>query len=98
MDYTRQLEDAQEQLLRLEQQKKDVERQMRGLSLVVEGLRLLSGRPSFGNAPTTDVPSVDPETPSLPNKVLAVLADVGAPIGATQIRDHLITSRAVDAS
>jgi hypothetical protein len=98
MDYTRQLEDAQEQLLRLEQGKRDIERQMRGLSLVIEGLRLLGERPTFGTAPTTDVASVDPETPSLPNKVLAALADVGTPIGATQIRDRLITSRAVDAS
>jgi hypothetical protein len=89
------LTDAHEQLLRLEQQKKDVERQMRGWVQIIEGLRMLSERPA---APTTEVISIDPETPSLPNKVVAILAKIGEPVGATEIRDQLIINRAVDAS
>jgi hypothetical protein len=95
VSYKKQIEDAQEQLLRLEQQKKDVERQMRGWVQIIEGLRMLSERPA---APTTEVVSIDPETPSLPNKVLAILAKLGEPVGATKIRDQLIINRAVDAS
>lgn len=98
MGYDKQIEDAQQQLLRLEQQKKDVERQMRGWVQIIEGLRMLSERPSFGAAPTTEVASIDPETPSLPNKIVAILAKIGEPVGATEIRDHLIINGAVDAS
>ena len=98
MGYNKQIEDAHEQLLRLEQQKKDVERQMRGWAQIIEGLRMLSERPSIGAAPSTEVVSIDPETPSLPNMVVAILAKLGDPVGATRIRDQLIIDRAVDAS
>ena len=68
---------------------------MRGWVQIIEGLRMLSERPA---APTTEVISIDPETPSLPNKVVAILAKIREPVGATEIRDQLIINRAVDAS
>jgi hypothetical protein len=98
VNYKKEIEDAQKQLLRLEQQKKNVERQMRGWVQIIEGLRMLSERPSIGAAPSTEVISIDPETPSLPNMVVAILAKLGDPVGATRIRDQLIIDRAVDAS
>jgi len=98
MAYKKQLEDAQKQLLRLEKQKMGIERKMRGLIQVVEGLRVLTEPTALSDPPTSLEASVDPETPSLPTKVLEVLANVAEPIGATQIRDQLILNRAVNAS
>jgi len=89
MNPQEQLRHAQEELLKLEQQKIAIERQMRGWIRIVEGLRMIIERPSPSGHLTGEV------VRSLPDKILAVLENVSSPIGATQIRDQLIASRAV---
>lgn len=98
MDFKKQLKDAEQQLLRLEQQKKGIERQMRGWIQIIEGLRELSEQPSFGDPLTGEEVPTESDTPSLPNKILLVLAEVRTAIGATQIRDQLYADGAIDVS
>jgi hypothetical protein len=98
MDFKKQLKDAEEELLNLEQQKMDIERQMYAWVQVVQGLRVLSEKHGVGGPPSREEVIVEMETPSLPSKILAILATVGVPIGATQIRDQLVANRAADAS
>ena len=98
MNLDKELNHAEAELLKLEQQKSDIERQMRGWIQVIEGLRVLNepARLRLGRLETDDSTAL--ELPSLPSKVLTILAHVSAPIGATQIRDHLVASRAADAT
>jgi hypothetical protein len=98
MSYAEQLKQAEQELLRLEQQKLDIERQMYGWVQVIQGLRVLNEKFSIGEVPTREEVLAEMETPSLPSKILAVLATVSAPIGATQIRDQLIANRSADPS
>ncbi len=100
MDFTKELERAKEELLRLEKQKTDIERQMRGWIQVIEGLLVLNEKERFtlDPPPTREEVAAEIETPSLPNMVLGVLCQSNGPIPAPQIRDELIASRAVDAS
>ena|ERR1700687_4823671 len=91
MNFKTQLKKAETELLKLEEQKLAIERQMLGWIRVIEGLRVL-GETSIGGMIKTPTPQ------SLPDKVLAVLADVKDPIGATQIRNQLVVNQAVDAS
>src|SRR5712692_6849064 len=98
MDFGKQLKDAEKELLKLEQQKIDIERQMRGWVQVIEGWRVLNEEVSFGDSATREEVVAETETPSLPSKILAVLCQTGAAIGATQIRDQLVADRAADAS
>jgi len=93
MDFKAQLKNAETELLKLEQQKLDIERQMQGWIKVIEGLRVLTDN-SIGGMIMTPTPA----SLSLPDKILAVLADVKAPIGATQIRDQLVANQVVDVS
>jgi len=101
MDFAKYLKESEEQLLKLEQQKLNIEQQMRAWIKLVEGLRVLVEQKKYkldDVPPSLDEVTVEAETVSMPSKIVAVLAQVGQPIGATQIRDQLIANRAVDAS
>ena len=98
MSYKTELQEAEKKLLELEKQKAAIEHQMRGWIQVIEGLRVLAEKPSFDEPPTREEVAAEMETPSLPHKILLVLAEADSPIGATQIRDHLVASGMVDAA
>ncbi|MFZ0523942.1 MAG: hypothetical protein WAL95_23155 [Candidatus Acidiferrales bacterium] len=98
MAFEKELKNAEAELLRLEQQKLEIERQMRGWIHLIEGYRTLVDRVSLGDPPTREEFQIEQETPSLPSKILAVLSQAGQPIGATQIRDWLLANRAADPS
>jgi hypothetical protein len=99
MNFKTQMEAAEAELLKLEQQKADIERQMQGWVKIIEGLRVLSEREKYRmDPPPTSVASDSQEPASLPAKILAVLSTVSGPIGATQIRDQVIANRAASAS
>jgi hypothetical protein len=93
MDFKVRLKDAETELLKLEQQKLDIERKMQGWIKIIEGLRVLNDSSIGGRILAPTPPSL-----SLPDKILAVLADVKDPIGPTQIRNQLVVNQAVDAS
>jgi hypothetical protein len=93
MDLKTQLKNAETELLKLEQQKLDIERQMQGWIKIIEGLRVLNDDSIGGLIMKPTPPSL-----SLPDKILAVLAEVKAPIGPTQIRDQLVANQTVDVS
>ena len=71
MDFKAQLKNAETELLKLEQQKMDIERQMHGWIKVIEGLRVLNDRERYrlDDIPTREESVVDAEAPSLPSKV-----------------------------
>jgi hypothetical protein len=97
MDFKTQLKNAETELLELERQKLEIERQMQGWIQIIEGLRVLSENSST-HAIDVMVTTPTPPPLSMPDKILAVLAEVKAPIGATQIRDQLVANHDVDVS
>jgi len=96
MDIKRELQEAEANLLALEQQRAAIERQMHAWVKVIEGLRVLDERGSFDDVPTREDIAMERDTPSLPSKIIAVLSQMPYPISTTQIRDWLIMNRAVE--
>lgn len=97
MDFQKELKNAESELLKLEQQRIEIERKMQGWIKLIEGYRTLNQKFNLGEPPTREEFQIELETPSLPSKILAALFTCG-PIAATQIRDWLVAKGAVDAS
>jgi hypothetical protein len=92
MGYEKQINDAEQELLKLKQQRMDIDRQMRGWIQVIAGLRMLAGED------TTNALISESESASFPSKIVAALCQIGRPVRPTQIRDHMVMNRMVDAS
>jgi hypothetical protein len=103
MSFKISLDQAVEELLRLEQEKSDLERrtrsvlrQMRALTKIIEGLREYPPEVRVGDDKEAEVASAEDIAPTLPAAILAVLSIADRPVSAPQIRDKLVVWRAAE--
>jgi hypothetical protein len=98
MDYRKELREAEEKLMELDQQKHAIEHQMRGWVQVIEGLRVLADKDAAREHCSQSESAAETETPSFSNSVRNVVVQARTPIGATQIRDQLVAAGTVESS
>jgi hypothetical protein len=98
MNYRKELREAEEKLMELDQQKLAIEHQMRGWVQIIEGLRVLADKDASREHSAQLEQAAETDTPSFANCVRNVLIQTSAPIGATQIRDQLVEAETVESS